>query len=168
MKKGLNACSVTLLKTPGCSESIAFAKPARLLLPNDLVVRKGDLSKSNDFKNEPGRISLEKLIQSGAVRFGYSNGRSYTKPIEALLGQFKGSNILIERLGDKGPKGLLTILAKGNIDPMFAQPVEAQFHGRFIGVAAEIAQLPINEIIEYTVWFIGCSKTLWDEAVIKN
>jgi uncharacterized protein (TIGR02285 family) len=168
MKKGLNACSVTLLKTPARSEFIAFTKPARLLLPNDLVVRKGDLSKFNDFKNESGRISLEKLIQSGAVRIGYSNGRSYTKPIDTLLAKYKGSNILIERLGNEGPKGLLTMLAKGNIDAMFAQPVEAQFHGRSIGVAADIVQLPINEIIDYTVGFIGCSKTPWGEAVIKK
>jgi uncharacterized protein (TIGR02285 family) len=168
MKKGLNACSVTLLKTPARSEFIAFTKPARLLLPNDLVVRKGDLSKFNDFKDELGSISLEKVIQSGAVRIGYSNGRSYTKPIDALLAKYKGSANLIERLGNEGPKGLLTMLAKGNIDAMFAQPVEAQFHGRSIGIAADIVQLPINEIKEYTVGYIGCSKTPWGEAVIKK
>jgi uncharacterized protein (TIGR02285 family) len=168
MKKGLNACSVTLLKTPARSEFIAFTVPARLLLPNDLVVRKGDLSKFNDFKDESGSISLEKVIQSGIVRIGYSNGRSYTKPIDALLTKYKGSDNLIERLGNEGPKGLLTMLSKGNIDAMFAQPVEAQFHGRSIGVAADIAQLPINEIKEYTVGYIGCSKTPWGEAVIKK
>ncbi|SIS67114.1 TIGR02285 family protein [Neptunomonas antarctica] len=168
MKKGLNACSVTLLKTPARSEFIAFTKPARLLLPNDLVVRKADLSKFNHFKDESGRISLEKIIQSGTVRIGYSNGRSYTKPIDALLAKYKGSEKLIERLGNEGPKGLLTMLTKGNIDAMFAQPVEAQFHGRSIGVASDIVQLPIKEIKEYTVGYIGCSKTPWGEAVIKK
>jgi uncharacterized protein (TIGR02285 family) len=43
MKKGLNACSVTLLKTPARSEFIAFTVPARLLLPNDLACAQGRL-----------------------------------------------------------------------------------------------------------------------------
>jgi uncharacterized protein (TIGR02285 family) len=166
MKKGLNACSVTLLKTPARTEFIAFTKPARLLLPNGLVVRKSDLSKFNDFKDESGRISVEEIIKSGTVRIGYSNGRSYTKPIDALLAKYKGADNLIERLGNEGPKGLLIMLTKGHIDAMFAQPVEAQFHGRSIGVAADIAQLPINEIKDYTVGYIGCSKTPWGEAVV--
>jgi uncharacterized protein (TIGR02285 family) len=166
MKKGDNACSVTLLKTPAREEFIAFTKPARLLLPNALVIRKSDLPKFNHFKDELGRISVEEVIQSGVVRIGHSNGRSYTKPIDALLEKYKGDDNLIERLGNEGPKGLLTMLTKGHIDAMFAQPVEAQFHGRSIGVADDIAQLPINEIKDYTVGYIGCSKTPWGEAVV--
>jgi len=168
MKKGLNACSVTLLKTPEREKFIIFSKPARLLLPNSLVVRKNDLPKFNDFKDKLGRVSLEKIIQSGGMRLGYSNGRSYTKPIDALLDKYKGSESMIERVGNEGPKGLLRMLIKGNIDAMFAQPVESQFHGRAIGVSDDIAQLPISEIKDYTIGYIGCSKTPWGEAVIKK
>ncbi len=63
---------------------------------------------------------------------------------------------------------MLKSLAKVNIDAFFAHPVEAQFHGRSIGLAVDFVQLPINEIIDYTVGFIGCSKTPWGEAVIKK
>lgn len=168
MKKGLNVCSVTLLKNPEREKFIIFTKPARLLLPNSLVVRKSDLPKFNDFKDKLGRVSLEKIIQSGRTRIGYSSGRSYTKPIDALLDKYKEYEYMSERFGNDGPKGLLRMLIKGNIDAMLAQPVESQFHGRTIGVPDDIALLPISEIKDYTVGYIGCSKTAWGEAVIEN
>lgn len=168
MKKGLNVCSVTLLKTPARTKFITFSKPVRLLLPNGLVLRKEDLAKLAPYKDNQGAVSVEKVIQSGALRIGYSNGRSYTKAIDKLLTKYKDSPILIERLGNEGPKGLLTMLSKGHIDAMFAQPVEALFHGKAIGIADDVAIFPISEIKDYTVGYIGCSKTPWGEAVIQE
>jgi uncharacterized protein (TIGR02285 family) len=168
MKKGVNGCSVTLLKTPQREAFIKFTRPARLLLPNSLIVRKDDVRRFQHLADEEGKISVEKVIQSGKLRIGYSNGRSYTKPLDALLQTYKGSSILVERLGNEGPKGLLSMLNKGHIDAMFAQPVEAQFHGRAEGLADKFAVLPIAEIRDYTVGYIGCSDTEWGREVIAK
>lgn len=168
MKNGLNICSVTLLKTPAREEFIAFTSPARLLLANDLIVRKQDLSKLNSFKDESGKILIERVIKSGKIRIGYSNGRSYTKSIDMLLEKYKGASNLIERVGNEGSKGLLRMLKKGYIDAMFAQPVEAGFHGRNLGITAEISQLQISGLKNYTVGYIGCSKTPWGTEVVTK
>ncbi len=168
MKKGMNICSVTLLKNPEREQFVEFTKPARLLLPNSLIIRKSDRERIKPFINAEGKVEVERLIQSHDYRIGYSNGRSYTKPIDALLVKYKDEPILIERLGKEGPKGLLSMLHKRHIDAMFAQPVEAQFHGRAIGLADDIAILPIAEITDYTVGYIGCAKTPWGKNVINQ
>lgn len=168
MKKGLNVCSVTLLKNPEREKFIAFTKPARLLLPNELIVRKKDLAMYDNFRDESGKISIEKLIQSGSVRIGYSNGRSYTKKIDTLLNKYKGKNNLIERVGSEGPKGLLMMLNKGYIDAMFAQSVEVGFHARNLDLKFKIHQIQISGIKEYTIGYIGCSKTPLGEKIIEK
>lgn len=168
MEKGVNACSVTLLKTPQREAFIKFSQPARLLLPNSLIIRKEDLPAFKPFEDGQGKVSVETIIQSGEVRIGYSNGRSYTKPLDALLETYKGSSVLIERLGNEGPKGLLSMLDIGHIDAMFAQPVEAQFHSRHEAFSDKFTALPIAEITDYTVGYIGCSDTEWGRQVISR
>lgn len=168
MKKGLNACSVTLLKTPAREQFIAFTKPARLLLPNSIIIRSNDTNRFKTMISNDGKISAAQVMQDQHIRFGYSNGRSYTKPLDNLLSQYNGAPNLIERLGKEGPKGLLSMLSKGHIDAMFAQPVEAQYHGRLMGVGEMIAVIPITETKDFTVGYIGCSKTPWGEDVIKQ
>jgi len=168
MKKGVNGCSVTLLKTREREAFIKFSRPARLLLPNSLIIRKKDLQAFAPFEKDNGKVSVEKLIQSGQFRIGYSNGRSYTKPLDALLTTYKDSSALVERLGNEGPKGLLFMLDKGYIDAMFAQPVEAQFHSRREAFSDKFTSLPIAEITDYTVGYIGCSDTEWGRQVISK
>lgn len=168
MQKGVNGCSVTLLKTPQREAFVKFSRPARLLLPNSLIVRKNEAEAFKEFEDENGKISVEKVIQSRAMRIGFSNGRSYTKPLDVLLKRYKGSPELIERLGKEGPKGLLSMLNKGHIDAMFAQPVEAQFHSRHEVFSDNLIALPIAEIKDYTVGYIGCSDTEWGQEVISK
>lgn len=168
MQKGLNACSVTLLKTKKRAEFIAFTKPARLLLPNSLIVRVEERDSFSKYAKDADKVSVEEIIKAGERRIGYSNGRSYTKPLDDLLKKYAGKENLVERLGNEGPKGLLSMLSKGRIDAMFAQPVEAQFHGRQLGLGDRIAVLPIHEIKDYTVGYIGCAKTPWGSEVIKR
>lgn len=168
MKKGLNICSVTLLKKPEREEFVIFSKPARLLLPNSLVVRKQDAVKMEAFLNSQQKVSLEEVIQSGQFRIGYSDGRSYTKPIDRLLKTYKESDVLVGRVGKDNGKGLVSMLAKGHVDIVIQQPVEADFNARLIGSENSYITYPIAEISSYTVGYIGCSKTPWGEQVIER
>lgn len=168
MQQGLNACSVTLLRTAEREQFIAFSEPARLLLPNGLIVRRTEADRFDAYKDDQGRVSVKTVIEAGKQRIGYANGRSYTKPIDTLLAANKGNPVLIERLGSEGPKGLLEMLLKGRIDAFFGQPVEAGYHGHELGVADDITVLPISEIKDFTVGYIGCSATPWGRKVIAR
>lgn len=168
MRNGLNACSVTLLKNSEREKFVAFTKPARLLLPNSLIVRATDRDRLAPYMDANGEVSVDALIADGRMKLGYSDGRSYTKPLDALIEKYRAHENLVERHGKEGPKGLLTMLTRGHIDAMFAQPVEAQFHGMAMSVENDIAVISIAEISDYTVGYIGCSKTPWGEKVVAE
>ncbi|MEQ8708016.1 MAG: TIGR02285 family protein [Rhodospirillales bacterium] len=168
MKKGDNACSVTLLKNREREAFVAFTRPARLLLPNSLIIRASEQSGLAPYMNDAGKVSVEALITDGRLRLGYSDGRSYTRPLDNLIVKHRNRENMIERHGKEGPKGLLSMLVKGHIDAMFAQPVEAQFHGREMGIGDQIAVVSLAEINDYTVGYIGCSRTPWGEEVVAR
>ncbi len=168
MKKGDNACSVTLLKNKEREAFIAFTRPARLLLPNSLIIRANEQPSLAPYRDASGKVSVDALISDGKLRLGYSDGRSYTKPLDSLIAKHRNRVNMIERHGKEGPKGLLSMLVKGHIDAMFAQPVEAQFHGREMGISDQIAVLSLAEIKDYTIGYIGCSRTPWGEEVVAR
>ncbi|MCE0494710.1 TIGR02285 family protein [Vibrio salinus] len=168
MEKGVNACAVTLLKTPAREKFVAFTRPARLLLPNSLIIRKSDVEKIKPFIGSDGKVLLEDIIKSHSFRIGYTNGRSYTKPIDNLLNKYQTSGVFVDRLGKDSPKGLLSMLSKKHIDAILQQPVEAQFNARTLNMENSIKVLPIREIKDYTVGYIGCSKTPWGKEVVRK
>ncbi len=163
-KEGGHQLFYGMYKTPEREEYLQFSIPCRISTPTFLVIRRADLSKFGD--GEP--LSLQQILEDEKLTFLYLQSVSFGKGIDELLTQYKNAdNVLTEYdTTDMLSKSLKLLLTK-RVDCMLSLD-GTRYDARKLGIADQIAYLPITDQNHYDIGYIIAPKNDWGNAMINR
>ncbi|WP_421902346.1 TIGR02285 family protein [Maridesulfovibrio sp.] len=162
-----NGCCVTMMKTQDREKFIEFSEPVMLYISNGVITLKSRLNEFKPFIDEQGFISIAALFNTSPMRMGISKGRRYGGMVDKIVDNNKNSKKLIVHY----KRDLLETLAKNiqaerTIDYAIGFPHELQWLVSQSFVEDKFIFIPIRELPEYVLSYVGCSKNKWGKRII--
>ncbi|NDV28748.1 TIGR02285 family protein [Desulfovibrio sp. JC010] len=164
-----NSCCVTMMKTPDREKYIQFSEPVMLYLSNGVITLKSRVNLFKPYMDEQGFISINKLFQNSPMRMGISKGRRYGGAVDSIVDDNPDSDKLIVHYREDLLESLLkNIQAERSIDYAIGYPHELQWLILQGAVEDKFIFIPIREMPEYILSYVGCSKNRWGRKIISK
>ncbi len=164
-----NGCCVTMMKTPDREKYIEFSDPVMIYLSNGVIALKSRYDDFQPFIDDQGFISIHNLFYQSPLRMGVSKGRCYGGEVDNIIKNHSDSKKLITHYREDLLESLLrNIQAKRTIDYAIGYPHELQWlisHGL---VEEKFIFIPIREMPEFNVSYVGCSKNKWGKKSFQE
>ena len=122
MKEGVLTCAINLFKTKERLAYMHFSKvPMFSSFELQIVLRK------STFENlgKPKKISLKEILQMKKLKFGTSQGRTYSENIRNILKEYESSSNINSYAQSNVASSLLKMLVRNRFDYMFLYQEEA-------------------------------------------
>jgi len=163
LKTKINHCFSGLNKNKKREEFVYFSKPFIYSLPNELVIKKEDISKYTEYIDFEGFVDLDRLVENKNFQIAYTKERSYSKYIDKILDKHKGNKNLIYRPGSDLTKGFLKMLESNRADYIIEYPIMVSFNSN-----KDYLSIPIKGSSSTLPVYIGCSKTEIGKNIIQK
>ncbi|NDV21702.1 TIGR02285 family protein [Desulfovibrio sp. JC022] len=164
-----NGCCVTMMKTPDREKYIEFSEPIMLYLSNGVITLKSQLSYFKPYIDAHGFISINRLFHNSTMRMGISKGRRYGGKVDSIIDSNTYSKKLVIHYKEDLLESLLkNIQAKRSIDYAIGYPHELQWLISQNAVEGKFIFIPIREMPEYNLSYMGCSKNKWGKRIISK
>ena len=166
MRQGELVCEPSLIKTAEREQYVDFSDPVEFVLPHHVVLPVSLLPKLAPYRNAKGEVDMSKLVRDTSLTTVRQEKRGYPPPVlsafEAAAGQ---KNFIVS--SDDGQAAFRQI-ATGWISYAVAYPNEANWYARQLETPLKLAYVPIAGIPEYTIGYVGCTKSPWGKKVIQR
>lgn len=166
IEMGRHACSNLLLKTPDREKFVAFSKPYILTHAYRIIVRAEDWDKFGRMTNQAGALSLARLLATDGLRLGYSEGRSYSPPVNAVLKEKANKKNSYSSASADLLRALLKMTAHKRVDYTIGYPFEITYLVRQMDLKQSFVSYPIAESAETYVAHVGCPNNEWGRKII--
>jgi len=166
IEMGRHACSNLLLKTPEREKFVVFSKPYILTHAYRIIVRAEDWGKFGRITNQDGALSLARLLETEGLRLGYSEGRSYSPPVNAVLKERANKKNSYSSASADLLRALLKMTARKRVDYTIGYPFEVTYLARQMDLKQAFVSYPIAESAETYVAHVGCPNNEWGRKVI--
>lgn len=164
-----NCCCVTMMKTPDREKYIEFSEPVMLYISNGIITLKSQIHHFKPYMNEQGFISINNLFHKSTMRMGISKGRCYGKKVDHIIkNNSKSDKLIIHYREDLLESLLKNIQAERSIDYTIGYPHELQWLVSQGAVEDKFIFIPIRELPEYVLSYVGCSKNKWGQRIISK
>ncbi|WP_159876411.1 TIGR02285 family protein [Aquitalea denitrificans] len=168
MKQGLPVCEPSLLKTAEREAYVDFSGPVEFVLPHHLVVRADRVGRLAAYRDGGGAVDIARLMRDTTLITVRQEKRGYPPPVlEAMTAAAGQKNLLLTSDDDEGP---FRQLASGWVDYIISYPDEINWFSRKLQLPAEqkFVYLPIAGLPEYTIGYVGCTKSEWGRKVVRR
>lgn len=167
-KRGEQVCTVGLYKNPDREKFMYFSLPTFYSLPTVLIINK---EKHQAFGGEQS-VSLQQILRDEKLIIGYTENRSYTADVDALLMKYgnEQNSFAYESRGEMA-FNFFEMLKKGRLDAVLGSPEEVLFQAERLGIRDQLMTVAIEENQhDLSAWFsyVACAKTPWGEQAIKD
>ena len=164
-----NGCCVTMLKTAEREKFIEFSNPIMPYISNGIITLKSKLDDFKPFIDEKGYISIKDLFNSSSMRMGISMGRRYGGMVDYIVDNNKNSKkIIVHYKMDLLETLAKNIQAKRTIDYAIGFPHELQWLISQKLIEDDFIFIPISEMPEYVLSYVGCTKNKWGKRIINK
>lgn len=167
IEAGRFVCSNLLLKTPEREKFIAFSKPYILTHAYRIIVRAEDWQKFGRMTNQEGALSLAQLLETEGLRLGYSEGRSYSPPVNAVLKKQATKQNSYKSTNSDLLEALLKMTARKRVDYTIGYPFEVTYLARQMNLKQAFVSYAIAESADTYVAHVGCPNNAWGRKVIE-
>lgn len=162
------ACSNLLLKTPEREKFVAFSKPYILTHAYRIIVRAKEKKKFDRLTNSNGALSLSKLLADKNLLLGYSEGRSYSPPVNAILKKQASKENAYSTTSHDLLRALLKMTARKRVDYTIGYPFEIAYLVRQLDLKNTFVSYAIEESAETYVAHVGCPNNDWGRKIIAQ
>jgi len=163
-----NACSGAILKTPEREKVVEYSVPHLLIHPVRIIIKKGHAKRFAAYKDAEGNYSLVKLLQDGVLSLGYSHGRSYSKALDPIIAKHASKANSVKTARRTILEGLLKMLGRERFDYTLGYAYEVIHFAKLDKDLGKFESLPLSEQKTLIDVYVGCSKTDWGRAAIKE
>ncbi|WP_320175303.1 TIGR02285 family protein [Maridesulfovibrio sp.] len=164
-----NGCCVTMLKTKEREKYIEFSKPVMPYISNGVITLKSKLDEFKPFIDAQGFISINDLFKTSHMRMGISKGRRYGGMVDKIVDNNKKSRkIIVHYKMDLLETLAKNIQAKRTIDYAIGFPHELQWLVSQKLIEDKFIFIPIREMPEYILSYVGCTKNKWGKRIISK
>ncbi len=164
MEEGKHYLFWGLYKTPEREKVLNYSLPCRISPPTMVVIRKGDFQNFSGDKPGP----LKALLDNKRLKFLRFNAISFGPEVDQVVKQYeKMKNVYVDYRSDNMDKIALDLLLKKRVDYFLALNGTAQVAAE-MGVADQLAFIPITEQIDYKVGYIVAPKNEWGRGMIRK
>lgn len=158
-----NVCFSGLNKNAKREEFVYFSEPFMKSLPNEIVIKKENLSLFKPYINNEGLIDFEKLIKDENYTFAYTFGRSYSNYIDTIIDKNRENKHIFYRPASDLTKGFLDMLRNNRVKYIIDYPIMVSFNSN-----NEFLTFPVLNSSDTFDVYIGCSKTKTGKSIISN
>lgn len=166
MRQGELVCEPSLIKTPERETYVDFSGPVEFVLTHHVVLPVALLPKLAPYRNGKGEVDMSKLVRDPSLTTVRQEKRGYPAPVltafEAAAGQ---KNVIVT--SDDGQAAFRQI-ATGWVSYVVAYADEANWYARQLETPLKLAYVPIAGLPEYTIGYVGCTKSPWGKKVIQR
>lgn len=167
MRERMNVCHATTLKLPGRSVDMYFSKPVLVLLPQQVLVNKGQEERFAGYLDSDGRVIVSRLMSDSSLVTAISEQRGYSASVNHALASL-GPQTHILQAGTQFQAPFKQLKA-GWIDYMFAYPVETNWYESTLPVDdSHFVRYEIAGDPPYMLGYVACSHNEWGRKVIES
>lgn len=163
LKTKNNYCFSGLNKNDKREKFVYFSKPFMYSLPNEIVIKKENIGKFQQFIGKDGNLDFERLIKNNKLLLAYTKERSYSKYIDNIINKNEGNKNLLYRPASDLTKGFLMMLEANRADYIIEYPVMVSYNSN-----KEFLSIPLKGSNSSFPVYIGCSKTTQGQNIINE
>lgn len=160
-KKQSNACHAFLFKTPEREQFLVYSKPNYVILPNGVIIKKGQKHKFQEFIDDSGFLNLSRLIKNENYKIGLGYHLAYGASIDPILEPYREyPHVYTIKVTDY-IASLLNMLNAGRVDYIMAYAAQVKYWSIKLGFEDRFVYLPLKENHngKLSMFYIACSMT---------
>jgi uncharacterized protein (TIGR02285 family) len=162
------ACAASLFITPERRKFVAFSEPYMFVFPVGVLFLKARYGTFEKLANEKGQLSLQELLNDSGLRLGYSNGRSYHKQVDRIIGELASLENSSKISTNSISYGVVRLLLHRRFDYAVGFSFEAEWLEREYELGDVLEFMPIAEAREVQLNHFGCPDNEWGRRVIAD
>jgi len=159
-----DVCAAWAWIVPGSRAYRIHSRPVSLAPPSGIQTLK---SKQHLFGKPGETLSLAKLLKNPNIVLGYLEEMSYSKKVQELIQQYRGSKN-IHFSSRSAVEFSLAMLDLNRLDYFFGFPSQAIYDAEVKGIPNKYQFYNIEEINMYTSMHTHCSKSPFGEKVMAE
>jgi len=163
LKTKINHCFAGLNKNDKREEFVYFSNPVMYSLPNEIVIKKENIGKFQQFIDDNGDIDFGKLLENKHFQLAYTKERSYSKHVDKVIQKNEDNKNIVYRPASDLTKGFLKMLEANRADYIIEYPVMVSYNSN-----KEFLSIPIKGSNTTFPVYIGCSKTTTGKNIIEK
>jgi len=168
MKQGELVCEPSLLKTAEREQYVDFSGPVEFVLPHHVVVRSDRMGRLASYRDAAGAVDIARLLRDASLTTVRQEKRGYPPVVLDAMKAVAGHKNLIQTSDDDN--GPFHQLASGWVDYIITYPDEVNWYARQLTLppSVKFVYLPIAGLPEYTVGYVGCTKSAWGKKIVNR